>query len=383
MLLQDFLRNNGNRSGGTIEDLTAQYAIKTSRHSKYNNLVLFKYDMIESPMAEPIVQECRGVILDENNDWAVVSRPFDKFFNHGEGHAKELDWKTTKIQEKVDGSLMTIYVYDSSWHVASSGTPDAGGLVNDFGFSFAELFWKTLEQYDVTLPKKDCGICFMFELTSQYNKIVVRHSKPSLTLLGARDLTTQKEIKPSEALRLLESWDPERRTGNRATFDKLQAVKEFPLTSYEEIYATFPSIDPLSMEGYIAVCVDADGNFNRQKIKSPAYVALHHMRDSLGSQKALVIVALNGEIDEVGVAFPEYLNSLKDIKARIYDLVVELETAYDKIKHIPVQKDFAIAACTTRCSSALFAVRGGKSTSIRSHIQKMNIDSVMSLLGYK
>jgi hypothetical protein len=373
MILQDFLRSN------SIEDLTTKYAVKTNRHPLYNNLVLFKYDMIESPMAEAIVQECRGVILDESNAWAIVSRPFDKFFNHGEGHAKELDWNTTKVQEKVDGSLMTIYVYDNKWHVASSGTADAGGLVNDFGFSFAELFWKTFDQYDIVLPKKDCNMSFMFELCSQYNKIVVRHSTPSLTLLGARNLTTQQEMTPSDALKFFESWDPERRLDVRRTFDKLKAVREFPLTSFEEIFATFPSIDPLSMEGYIGV----DAKFNRQKIKSPAYVALHHMRDSLGSQKALVTVALNGEIDEVGVAFPEYLDSLKDAKARIYDLVVELETAYDKIKHIPVQKDFALEATKTRCSSALFSVRGGKSSSIRSHIQNMNIDSVMNLLGYK
>lgn len=375
MLLQNFLR-----TGGTIEDLAIKFAIKTNRHSKYNNLVLFKYDMIESPMAEPIVQECRGVILDENANWDVVSRPFDKFFNHGEGHAKDLDWNTTKIQEKVDGSLMTIYVYDNLWQVATSGTADASGLVNDFGFSFADLFWKTFDQYDIVLPnKKDHRYSFMFELTSQYNKIVVRHSTPSLTLLGARNLITQKEIPVQEALKLLTSWDPEKRLDSRRAFDKLQAVKEFPLSSFEEIFATFPSIDPLSMEGYVGV----DADFNRQKIKSPAYVALHHMRDSLGSQKALVTVALNGEIDEVGVAFPEYLDELRNAKAKIYDLVVELETAYDKIKDIPIQKDFALEAIKTRCSSALFSLRGGKSKSIRSHIQNMNIDSVMSLLGYK
>lgn len=374
MLLQDFLLN-----GGTIEDLATKFAIKINRHSKYNNLVLFKYDMIESPMGEALVQECRGVILDESDRWRIISRPFDKFFNHGEGHAKELDWSTTKIQEKVDGSLMTIYEYDNTWHVASSGTADAVGLVNDFGFSFAELFWKTFNQYDILIPNKNVNMCFMFELCSQYNKIVVRHSAPSLTLLGGRSVSTQKEVTPSEALKFFQPWDPERRTDSRRTFDKLHAVKEFPLTSYEEIYATFPSIDPLSMEGYIAV----DANFNRQKIKSPAYVALHHMRDSLGSQKALVIVALNGEIDEVGVAFPEYLDYLKDAKSKIYDLVVELETAYDKIKHIPIQKDFALQAIKTRCSSALFSLRGGKATSVRTYLQKMNIDSVMGLLGYK
>jgi len=374
MILQNFLR-----SGGTIEDLATKFAIKTNRHSKYNNLVLFKYDMIESPMVSTLVQECRGVILDEKNNWEIVSRPFDKFFNYGEGHAKNIDWTTAKVQEKVDGSLATIYVYDNAWHIATSGTCDAGGLVNDFGFTFAELFWKTFEQYDIVLPNKNCSMSFMFELTSQYNKIVVRHTQPGLTLLGGRNLLTQQEITAETALKFFQSWDPDKRTGVRRAFDKLHAVKEYPLTSFEECIATFPSIDPTSQEGYVVV----DGNFNRVKVKSPAYVALHHMKDALGSAKALVTVALNGEIDEVIVSFPEFKEELTIAKAKIYDLVVELETAYDKIKHHTLQKDFALEAIKTRCSSALFAVRGGKSPSIRSHLQKMSIDSIMSVLGYK
>lgn len=92
MLLQKFLRD-----GGSIQDLTDKYAIKTSRHRKYDNLVLFKYNQIESPFAEKIVCECRGVILDESNDWNIVSRPFNKFFNHGEGHAAPIDWATAQV----------------------------------------------------------------------------------------------------------------------------------------------------------------------------------------------------------------------------------------------------------------------------------------------
>lgn len=369
-LLQNFLR-----TGGTIQELADKYAIKTSRHAQYANLVLFKYNQIESPFSEAIVRECRGIILDELNNWEIVSRPFDKFFNHGEGHAAPIDWSTAKVQEKVDGSLATIYVYDDKWHVATSGTPDAGGLVNDFGFSFAELFWKTFggifgtsaDLLDQILPPKDCGACFYFELTTPYNKVVVRHAKASLTLLGARDLATQQEMTPAEANAKWWTYYPQK------------LVKEFPLTSFEEIAATFPSIDPLSQEGYVVV----DAAFNRVKVKSPAYVALHHMKDSLGSQKALVTVALNGEIDEVVAHFPEYGEMLQKAKAKIDELVAELETAYDKIKDIPVQKDFALEATKTKCSSALFSVRSGKAKSFRSYLQEMNIQSVLSLLGYK
>lgn len=361
-LLQTHLRN-----GGSLLELVEKYAIKSTRHSLFPNLVLFKYNQIESPFGEAIVRECRGIILDELNNWEIVARPFDKFFNHGEGHAAPIDWSTAKVQEKVDGSLVTLYHYNGQWNVATSGTPDAGGNVSDFGFTFAQLFWKTF--FD-NVPKIDLdtlyqGACYMFELTSPYNKVVVRHDASSLTVLGGRDLTTQKEMTAEEAA---------------AYFPTLKAVKGFPLTSFDEIISTFPSINPMSQEGYVVV----DTNFNRVKVKSPAYVALHHLKDSLGSSiRHLVQVVLNGEIDEVVAALPEYKDELANIKVKLTSLISELETAYDKIKDVPVQKDFALEAVKTRYSPALFAVRAGKSASIRAHLQKIQVDSVVSLLGLK
>ena len=96
--IQEFLIN-----GGTIEQLTEQYGIKCGRSKEYPNLALFKYDQIESPMSEAIVQEARGIVLDENDNWRVVGRGFSKFFNHLEGNAAQIDWSTAKVQEKVDG----------------------------------------------------------------------------------------------------------------------------------------------------------------------------------------------------------------------------------------------------------------------------------------
>lgn len=55
-------------------------------------------------MGSPIVQECRGLILDEDDNWAVVSYPFDKFFNFNESKAAHLDWASgVDVFEKVDG----------------------------------------------------------------------------------------------------------------------------------------------------------------------------------------------------------------------------------------------------------------------------------------
>ena len=92
----------------TLEDLESELGIKHNRHNKYPNLVLFKYDQIKSPTYPPIVKECRGIILDENDNWKVVSYPFNRFYNYGQNEAeKDIDWSTAVVQEKADGSSST------------------------------------------------------------------------------------------------------------------------------------------------------------------------------------------------------------------------------------------------------------------------------------
>lgn len=353
MLLQDYLQNN------SIESLTETYKVTAKRHGTYSNLILFKYNQIESPMGEPLVQECRGVILDESDNWKIVSRSFNKFFNYGEGHAKPIDWKTARVQEKVDGSLATIFAYDGKWHIATTGTADASGDVNGFGFTFEQLFWKN---FPFQLPPVDCNKCFFFELTTPYNKVVVQHKDSYVTLLGGRDVTTKQELTVEEAASYFPSG--------------LKVVKEYKLSSFEDIMQTFQDMSPLTQEGYVVV----DGNFNRQKVKHPGYVALHHMRDGLGSMRNLLEIVRTGEITEVIASFPEYELILVEIKNRFDAMIVELEASYEKIKDIQVQKEFAVEACKTKCSSALFSVRAGKSKDIRYHMQKIQPDTVISLL---
>lgn len=68
------------------------------------NLILFKYDQIESDFSLNLVRQCRGLILDEDT-LEPVCVPFFKFFNAGESHADEIDWSTAWTSEKKDGCV--------------------------------------------------------------------------------------------------------------------------------------------------------------------------------------------------------------------------------------------------------------------------------------
>ncbi len=197
---------------GSVDFNTLQtsFGINAIRHPKYNNLVLFKYDQIMSPMGEAIVQDCRGIILDEQDNWSVVAMAFRKFFNHGEFHCPKIDWATAAVQEKLDGTLCLLYAYDQRWHVATTGTPDAGGSVaHGSTHTFAQYFWDTFRDSGMVLPDADCGACFFFELMGPENRVVVRHPAARLAVLGCRRLPSLEEEPAAAAAALLQCPTPD------------------------------------------------------------------------------------------------------------------------------------------------------------------------------
>ena len=344
-----------------LESLSEKFSIIIKRHSEYNNLVLLKYSQIDSPMGNPIVQECRGIILDEDNDWAVVSYGYRKFFNYGEGHAAQIDWSSARVFEKLDGSLMTLYHYDNKWQVASSGTPDAGGEVLGTNTKFKELFWKTWDKVGYTLPK-ETNCCFMFELMTPYNRIVVRHPEARLVLHGGRNIQTLKELNP-----IVEAHN-----------HGWECAKTFPLQSWDDVVSASKELNPMENEGYV-VC---DANYNRVKVKSPQYVAIAHLKDSFTTRRMLEIVRTN-EQSEFLQYYPEYSDIFYDIKVRYERLVGQIEGFYEAIKDIEDRKEFANKATTQKYSGTLFGLKFGKVSSIHESLADMNIRHLEKWLGLK
>ena len=303
--LQKFLR-----AGNSTFDLTEQYGIRVVQSIEFPELYLFKYDQLESPMGERIVQESRGIILNALDRWEVVAWPYMKFFNYGEGHAAEIDWNSMKVYEKLDGSLMTMYYYGGKWRVATSGNPDAAGEILGGSVTFKHLFWDTWRQLDYDLPYSCAqNITFMFELMTQLNKVVVHHTERRLVLHGVRGNINGKEIEP-EWISNWYNW---------------RVCKTYPMNTIESIVHNAGQLNPIKQEGYIVV----DKYFNRIKIKSPQYVALHHIKSSMSPRGLLEIVRTN-EMSEFLVHFPEFEKPYYAIKAEYDKIVAELEAIIEE-----------------------------------------------------
>ncbi len=281
------------RQGISLTKLKEELGILSKRSELYPELYLFKYDSIRADMSNSVVQECRGLILNKEASWATVCFPYTKFFNHNESLAAILDLDTTRIYPKLDGSLLNLYYFNDKWNVATSGNPDAVGPVhhNNDLITFNSLFWLIWKQLGYILPPNNFkDYTFMFELTSIFNRVVVQYKSSDLILHGIRHNITHNEIK-LDRLGLNRHWD-------WCNWHKCVGTN---FLNFDILFKQIENLDPLKQEGVILI----DKDFNRVKVKSKAYVNLHHVKSNMCPKSMLEIIR-NNESEEFLSQFPEY-----------------------------------------------------------------------------
>jgi T4 RnlA family RNA ligase len=268
-----------------LETLSAPpFNLKIKRDGNY---VMFSYDQISSDFNLKIVQEARGIIF-RNGEWEhPVCWAFNKFGNYGESYVPDIDWTTSFVTEKVDGSLIKMW-YDGTWKVSTNGTINAfKAEMSDMMYpSFGDYFDDTLRKYYLNTEdflaglKKD--LTYMFELVGPYNRVVVPYEEPAIYFLGVRDTYTGEEYicNPVNA--------------ELCGVSKLNRPKTYQLLTLDECIKATEELG-WDEEGFV-VC---DANFNRVKVKSPAYVMAHYARNNnVINRKHLIKVVLTNEVDE-------------------------------------------------------------------------------------
>lgn len=286
----------------SLQQLQEEFLIKLSYHNRYPNLVSLGYDNFKSPLHRTIVQECRGLVLDTADDFAVVARGYDKFFNYGErqGEEDELDFSNAWLSEKLDGTFILLSFYKGEWLVSTTGTADASGHCDLFNDSFEKLFWYVFEELNYSLPPVT-DYCFLFELMTPYNQVVVSHSKSRLVLHGLRYMTRYGgyEVRPDSLIGEVVPKDWE-------------VVKFEPLP--KDWFEIKKLVESKAGEEYEGIVV-TDHTFKRLKLKNSKYVLLHHALTNFSSNTALeVFFKGQTEIDEIVAYKPELFKVFKDIQ---------------------------------------------------------------------
>ena len=327
----------------------------------YPHKVLIKYDTIESNFVNEEVREARGLVL-EKDTWECMSLAFKKFFNYGEGYAADVNWETSRIFKKLDGTLIHVYHDYVTGDICfgTTGTAEGEGEVDNFhythnmGGNFAELFahayCETLARQGLEVHAKKkiyvkaflakyAGYTLAFELCTPYNIVVTPHSQSEVYLLGARKLDTMEEV----------------------SFERLEEISKdlhIPLaptmalnSNIEFIKDSFVDM-PYREEGYVVCDYNKvpGQDLKRLKVKNPAYCTIHFFKDKTAFWRIIDIVR-GGEdnVNEYIATFPgredevAHLNAKwKETHATMNEFVSILETFEDYKEYLDHKKSIVL-----------------------------------------
>ena len=301
MKLIEFIQQNENWQDALADN---PYNLKIKQHPEHKDHFMFSYDMIRSNFHNEICREARGVILyidRERKYIAVKSRAFNKFGNHGESYADKIDTKTMYVREKLDGSLIKLHFNFGKWIWTTNNGFDANVELPGFfpvcdepgtrdAKTFQDLIDYALTKNPIDYDYLSTEMTYIFELTSPMNRIVVPYTETKLWLLGARQNITGAEFTPEELhdIIMCKGFDYPKKITTAQRLD-MYIVKAAQLGA--------------DAEGFV-VC---DENFNRVKIKGPAYVTAHKIKgEQQLSYKHLFESLIEGTIDDILGIFPEY-----------------------------------------------------------------------------
>lgn len=336
--VQKYLKSN------SFESLENSLGIVSNFHPTDSRVIL-NYSQINSPKKDPVVKECRGLVLDRNT-YRVIARAFPRFYNLGECPDTEsrFDWRSCSTTEKVDGSLILVYFYNGEWRVNTRNS-FGSGYINDSTVTWEGLVRSILGD---KINYLYTDLCYVFELCSPYNKIVRLYNQSQLFLLSvfAYGDTSAFEL-------------PRKDIETYANILGLNLVHHYPLNSLDAVtnYIDAVQQNDKTFEGFVL----RDNNNERIKVKSPTYVALHHLRgegNNLFSPKYLLPIVMAGEIEEVLTYFPEVRDSLLAVKEKVDKEKEVLLNLWGQVKDIENQKEFALSVVgKSKLSSLLFQAR--------------------------
>lgn len=275
-----------------------------------------------------------------------------------------IDWSTARVQEKVDGSLIKVWHHDGAWHVSTNGTIDAkDATVSEISpyTTYYDLFMAAAKNSNLDITSLNRDYTWMFELISPYNRVVVPYAETELRHIGTRNIHTLEECNINVGI---------------------TKPKAYGFTSLDECISMASEL-PFSEEGYVVV----DKYWHRNKVKSPAYVAAHHLKNNgVVTYERIVGLIRENEQDEFLVYYPEFKDSFDKVRLAINNFVesVEADKKY-AIENVNLEsrKDFAMFATKRVCPAFLFGWLDKKCGDVKEWMWNQTDEKIVKWVGLK
>ena len=228
--------------------------------------------------------EMRGLTFVFNQDGTVYKRflGLHKFFNVNETEITQAhdikDYEVVNVSDKLDGSMVTfIELPDGEIVAKTKNSFDADQVTRAMAIFNEDEVLKSFVR-----AQFDKGHCVFFEYTSPLNRIVIKYSVSSLSLIKIRDGATGDYLFDESVPEGLEVAENE----------------TFGFTSLDDLMERYKTLE--GKEGSVITFKKPDGEQLLVKVKTADYFAKHHlMTEFIYQENVIVEMILNETIDDL------------------------------------------------------------------------------------
>ena len=351
---------------------------------------LIKYNQLFSDFKEPMVREARGIIIQKKGrKYRLVRIAFTKFFCVGDPNAKRDLYKLAHrkqwfVEEKIDGSLITLAWWDNKWHISTSGNIDAYKAPLSFANGDIQNFGKLFEYASkgkIDYKQLNKRFTYIFELVGLENKVVVPYEVEDIYYLGRRNNNTLLEVPyfKDNCAGVEDCKRPKCRVVD---------ISKNPKKIIKELQREVNSFtkDQEHFEGYV---ISDSSLKTRVKMKSSKYLELSSQKgDGVFSARKILLMIKDHKDDDVLSSFPEYKPQFDDIRNKLSNWMIELKNDIDEMKSLKFEsrKDLAMWAKEKSFSSILFAAYNTENSDmdwIEKEVYKIKIDNLLMYIGVR
>lgn len=260
----------------TATELTFE-KIRSELQSKYNLKVKWYKDLFiitypkrkgsndtQVEYTDPLVKECRGLIVNRNAPFNVVCKGFDMLEPEDKIPEDILSREDGKVTATIDGSYVRVYhnPETDTWCVATNRCIEAKKARWHSYRTFFDYFQDASKSSESFLDysKLDKNRVYLFVVCHPENRIVRAYTKPMMYHIGTLDRSDNwREVEDDIGI-------PRPGVVDRNFFESLQAMKDH--------------VNRLDWQtpGYVAQWRDENGVTKRSKIRNAEYERINELR---------------------------------------------------------------------------------------------------------
>eukprot|EP01130_Rhizamoeba_saxonica_P009648 TRINITY_DN3933_c0_g2_i2.p1 TRINITY_DN3933_c0_g2~~TRINITY_DN3933_c0_g2_i2.p1 ORF type:complete len:248 (+),score=38.44 TRINITY_DN3933_c0_g2_i2:422-1165(+) len=233
--------------------------------------------------------------------------------------------------------------------------------------TLGDMFWELWDQNNYNLPDiNDKDKSFLFRVAAPFYCYSISNKSSDIQLWATYDISCLSEIDMTSF-------------AQKYQWDCVENYESIPANNIGQIVQAARNLDPTVSPGYLV----KDNENNRMTVMSPQYSCLKKLlwEHRFQNKELLMLEIIR---TNTHVQFMEQFSSWSELytttNEKYLSFLHQLESAYNPIKHLEQNKDFAKNANQyQQLKHKLYKLRGAKVDSVREFLSTLSMDELTSI----